>query len=133
MFSFRYPLKVVVEGVYDVKLYPEEDETLTILNIKRGIISALAVPLVEEDKNKIMVNSFPKKCPLICIMRNIYYHSLTPSYPYFMVFTKKLYIAFYSTLNTNISSNHLYLLLSAHNPRHVQDPFHCQRKRGHCN
>ncbi|CAB1436777.1 unnamed protein product, partial [Pleuronectes platessa] len=45
---------VVVEGVYDVKLYPEEGETLTILNIKRGIISALAVPLVEEDKNKIM-------------------------------------------------------------------------------
>uniref|UniRef100_A0A3B4WJ79 Vitellogenin domain-containing protein n=1 Tax=Seriola lalandi dorsalis TaxID=1841481 RepID=A0A3B4WJ79_SERLL len=53
-FSFRYPLKVVVEGVYDVKLYPEDGETTTILNIKRGIISALAVPLVEEDKNKNM-------------------------------------------------------------------------------
>uniref|UniRef100_A0A4W6F6V9 Apolipoprotein Bb, tandem duplicate 1 n=1 Tax=Lates calcarifer TaxID=8187 RepID=A0A4W6F6V9_LATCA len=50
----RYPLKVVVEGVYDVKLYPEDGETTTILNIKRGIISALAVPLVEEDKNKNM-------------------------------------------------------------------------------
>ncbi|XP_074472134.1 apolipoprotein Bb, tandem duplicate 1 [Sebastes fasciatus] len=50
----RYPLKVVVEGVYDVKLYPEDGETTTILNIKRGIISALAVPLLEEDKNKIM-------------------------------------------------------------------------------
>ncbi|KAK1875569.1 Apolipoprotein B-100 [Dissostichus eleginoides] len=50
----RYPLKVVVEGVYDVKLYPEEGETTTILNIKRGIISALAVPLLEEDKNKNM-------------------------------------------------------------------------------
>ncbi|KAK5910708.1 hypothetical protein CgunFtcFv8_004946 [Champsocephalus gunnari] len=50
----RYPLKVVVEGVYDVKLYPEEGETITILNIKRGIISALAVPLLEEDKNKNM-------------------------------------------------------------------------------
>uniref|UniRef100_A0A3B4T6U1 Apolipoprotein B n=1 Tax=Seriola dumerili TaxID=41447 RepID=A0A3B4T6U1_SERDU len=49
-----YPLKVVVEGVYDVKLYPEDGETTTILNIKRGIISALAVPLVEEDKNKNM-------------------------------------------------------------------------------
>ncbi|TDH00513.1 hypothetical protein EPR50_G00189240 [Perca flavescens] len=45
----RYPLKVVVEGVYDVKLYPEDGETTTILNIKRGIISALAVPLLEED------------------------------------------------------------------------------------
>uniref|UniRef100_UPI0037E87793 apolipoprotein Bb, tandem duplicate 1 n=1 Tax=Semicossyphus pulcher TaxID=241346 RepID=UPI0037E87793 len=50
----RYPLKVVVEGVYNLKLYPEEGETTTILNIKRGIISALAVPLVEEDKNKFM-------------------------------------------------------------------------------
>ncbi|KAM9778214.1 apolipoprotein Bb, tandem duplicate 1 [Syngnathus typhle] len=50
----RYPLKVVVEGVYDVKLYPEEGETTTTLNIKRGIISALAVPLLEEDKNKNM-------------------------------------------------------------------------------
>ncbi|KAF7642092.1 hypothetical protein LDENG_00264850, partial [Lucifuga dentata] len=50
----KYPLKVVVEGVYNVKLYPEDAETTTILNIKRGIISALAVPLLEEDKNKNM-------------------------------------------------------------------------------
>ncbi|XP_034555630.1 apolipoprotein Bb, tandem duplicate 1 [Notolabrus celidotus] len=50
----KYPLKVVVEGVYDVKLYPEDGETTTILNIKRGIISALAVPLLEEEKNKNM-------------------------------------------------------------------------------
>ncbi|XP_076613031.1 apolipoprotein B-100-like [Chaetodon auriga] len=50
----RYPLKVVVEDVYDVKLYPEEGETTTILNFKRGIISALAVPLLEEEKNKNM-------------------------------------------------------------------------------
>lgn len=54
-FSFRYPLKIVVEGEYDVKLYPEDGETTTILNFKRGIISALAVPLLEEDKNKNMV------------------------------------------------------------------------------
>nr|XP_033504635.1 apolipoprotein B-100-like [Epinephelus lanceolatus] len=50
----RYPLKVVVEGVYDVKLYPEDGETTTILNIKRGIISALAVPLLEENEKKNM-------------------------------------------------------------------------------
>ncbi|KAM9703097.1 apolipoprotein Bb, tandem duplicate 1 [Menidia menidia] len=50
----RNPLKVVVEGEYDVKLYPEDGETTTILNFKRGIISALAVPLIEEDKNKNM-------------------------------------------------------------------------------
>ncbi|KAM3603273.1 uncharacterized protein V6R79_019676 [Siganus canaliculatus] len=50
----RYPLKVVVEGAYDVKLYPEDGETETILNVKRGIISALAVPLLELDKSKDM-------------------------------------------------------------------------------
>ncbi|XP_061609496.1 apolipoprotein Bb, tandem duplicate 1 [Phyllopteryx taeniolatus] len=50
----RYPLKVVVDGVHDVKLFPEEGETTTTLNIKRGIISALAVPLVEQDKNTNM-------------------------------------------------------------------------------
>uniref|UniRef100_A0AAZ3PZI9 Vitellogenin domain-containing protein n=1 Tax=Oncorhynchus tshawytscha TaxID=74940 RepID=A0AAZ3PZI9_ONCTS len=50
----KHPLKVVVEGVYDVKLYPEEDESMTILNIKRGIVSALAVPLLEEENNKKM-------------------------------------------------------------------------------
>uniref|UniRef100_A0A667ZJC5 Vitellogenin domain-containing protein n=1 Tax=Myripristis murdjan TaxID=586833 RepID=A0A667ZJC5_9TELE len=50
----KHPLKVMVEGVYDVKLYPEEGETTTILNFKRGIISALLVPLLEEDKNRNM-------------------------------------------------------------------------------
>ncbi|KAG7509082.1 apolipo B-100-like [Solea senegalensis] len=50
----RYPLKFVIEGEYDVKLYPEVGETSTILNMKRGIISALAVPVVEEQKNKNM-------------------------------------------------------------------------------
>ncbi|XP_051792710.1 apolipoprotein Bb, tandem duplicate 1 [Acanthochromis polyacanthus] len=50
----RYPLKVMVEGEYDVKLYPENGETTTVLNFKRGIVSALAVPLVEEKKNKRM-------------------------------------------------------------------------------
>ncbi|XP_051792719.1 apolipoprotein B-100-like [Acanthochromis polyacanthus] len=50
----KYPLKVVVEGVYNVKLYTEDGETTTALNIKRGIVSALAVPLVEEDMNKNM-------------------------------------------------------------------------------
>lgn len=52
---FRYPLKVVVDGMYGIKLYPEDGETTTTLNIKRGIISALAVPLLEEDMNKKMV------------------------------------------------------------------------------
>lgn len=50
----------MVEGVYDVKLYPEDGESTTILNVKRGIISALAVPLLEEDKNKNMVHKSEK-------------------------------------------------------------------------
>uniref|UniRef100_A0A671W882 Vitellogenin domain-containing protein n=1 Tax=Sparus aurata TaxID=8175 RepID=A0A671W882_SPAAU len=50
----KYPLKVEVDNMYNVKLYPEEGETTTILNIKRGIVSALAVPLMEEDKIKNM-------------------------------------------------------------------------------
>lgn len=53
----RNPLKVMVEGQTGVKLFPEEDETTTILNIKRGIVSALIVPALEEEKNKDMVRA----------------------------------------------------------------------------
>lgn len=48
--------------MYNVKLYPEEGETTTILNIKRGIVSALAVPLMEEDKIKNMVHLLTSAC-----------------------------------------------------------------------
>ncbi|KAL6485915.1 hypothetical protein MHYP_G00053070 [Metynnis hypsauchen] len=47
-------LKVMVEGENSVKLFPEEDETINILNIKRGIVSALLVPDMEMEKNKNM-------------------------------------------------------------------------------
>uniref|UniRef100_A0A3B3V357 Apolipoprotein Bb, tandem duplicate 2 n=1 Tax=Poecilia latipinna TaxID=48699 RepID=A0A3B3V357_9TELE len=50
----RHPLKFVVEGEYDVKLFPADGETTNILNFKRGIVSALAVPLLEEEKNHNM-------------------------------------------------------------------------------
>ncbi|XP_067274420.1 apolipoprotein B-100-like isoform X1 [Pseudorasbora parva] len=49
-----HPLKFTIEGDDDIKLFPEEDERINILNIKRGIISALAVPVLEEDRNKHM-------------------------------------------------------------------------------
>ncbi|CAB1340530.1 unnamed protein product [Coregonus sp. 'balchen'] len=52
----KNPLKVMVEGQTGVKLFPEEDETITILNIKRGIVSALIVPALEEEKNKDMTD-----------------------------------------------------------------------------
>ncbi|XP_028996434.1 apolipoprotein B-100-like [Betta splendens] len=50
----KNPLKITVEGLSAVKLYPEEDEPVNILNVKRGIFSALMVPVMEEDKNKEM-------------------------------------------------------------------------------
>lgn len=53
---FRHPLKFTVEGDDEIKLFPEEGELINILNIKRGIISALAVPVLEEDRNKEMVS-----------------------------------------------------------------------------
>lgn len=48
-------MKITVEGQTDVKLYPEDDEPVNILNIKRGIVSALIVPVMEEERNKQMV------------------------------------------------------------------------------
>lgn len=57
MLTDRNPLKIAVEGQVDVKLYPEEEEPVNILNIKRGIVSALIVPMMEEEKNKDMVAS----------------------------------------------------------------------------
>ncbi|XP_053193160.1 apolipoprotein B-100-like [Scomber japonicus] len=47
-------LKITVEGQTDVKLFPEDDEPVNILNIKRGIVSALIVPVMEEERNKEM-------------------------------------------------------------------------------
>uniref|UniRef100_A0A8C5DVG6 Vitellogenin domain-containing protein n=1 Tax=Gouania willdenowi TaxID=441366 RepID=A0A8C5DVG6_GOUWI len=50
----RNPLKFSVEEVSGVQLYPEPDESVNILNIKRGIISALLVPLLEDDQSRLM-------------------------------------------------------------------------------
>ncbi|CAM4694151.1 unnamed protein product [Leuciscus chuanchicus] len=50
----KNPLKFTVEGDDDIKLFPEDDEPVSILNIKRGLISALAVPVLEEDRNRRM-------------------------------------------------------------------------------
>ncbi|XP_062406579.1 apolipoprotein B-100-like [Sardina pilchardus] len=50
----KNPLKVTVEGDNDIKLFPEDDEPINILNIKRGMISGFAVPVLEEERNKRM-------------------------------------------------------------------------------
>ncbi|XP_051794814.1 apolipoprotein B-100 isoform X2 [Acanthochromis polyacanthus] len=47
-------LKFSVEEVTDVQLYPENDEPVNILNIKRGIISALTVPILEDEQSSFM-------------------------------------------------------------------------------
>ncbi|KAL7888295.1 hypothetical protein AOLI_G00032690 [Acnodon oligacanthus] len=54
----KNPLKVIVVGDNDIKLFPEDGELINILNIKRGIISALAVPVLEEERNKRMPTVF---------------------------------------------------------------------------
>ncbi|KAJ8333052.1 hypothetical protein SKAU_G00419480 [Synaphobranchus kaupii] len=47
----KNPLKFMVEKTAEVNLFPEPDEPTNILNVKRGIISALMVPISEEDGN----------------------------------------------------------------------------------
>ncbi|XP_057678413.1 apolipoprotein B-100-like [Corythoichthys intestinalis] len=45
----KNPLKVKVELHSNVELYPEEDEPVNILNIKRGIVTSLFVPILKEE------------------------------------------------------------------------------------
>ncbi|XP_060089443.1 apolipoprotein B-100 [Heteronotia binoei] len=45
----QYELKFTVQDGKKVQLYPEENEPVHILNLKRGIISALIVPMETED------------------------------------------------------------------------------------
>ena len=53
----RNPLKFTVEQVTRVDLYPEAEEQENILNVKRGIVSALLVPVEEEQHNSHMVSA----------------------------------------------------------------------------
>ncbi|KAG7510147.1 apolipoprotein B-100 [Solea senegalensis] len=47
-------LKFTVDDAAHVQLYPETDEPVNILNIKRGIVSALVVPVIGEGQSSIM-------------------------------------------------------------------------------
>ncbi|CAL8271230.1 unnamed protein product [Merluccius merluccius] len=51
----KNPLKFTVEQVIQVKMYPESDEQENILNVKRGIVSALLAPVEEEQHNSYMI------------------------------------------------------------------------------
>ncbi|CAL9691969.1 unnamed protein product [Knipowitschia caucasica] len=46
----KYILKVQVNEKNQIKLYPEEGETTNILNIKRGIVSALVAPGPQDNR-----------------------------------------------------------------------------------
>ncbi|XP_056447304.1 apolipoprotein B-100 isoform X2 [Gadus chalcogrammus] len=50
----KNPLKFTVEQVTTVHLYPEPDEQDNLLNVKRGIVSALLAPVEEEQHNRLM-------------------------------------------------------------------------------
>ncbi|XP_030645296.1 apolipoprotein B-100 [Chanos chanos] len=50
----KNPLNFFVEDVTTVSIFPEKDEPENILNVKRGIISALLVPVMEEHDNRKM-------------------------------------------------------------------------------
>ncbi|KAJ4940009.1 hypothetical protein JOQ06_029440, partial [Pogonophryne albipinna] len=47
-------LKFTVEEIAVAQLYPETDEPVNILNIKRGIVSALMVPVIEDETKSFM-------------------------------------------------------------------------------
>ncbi|KAK3537618.1 hypothetical protein QTP70_017011 [Hemibagrus guttatus] len=58
----RSPLRFMVEQVVKVSIYPEKDEPEKIVNIKQGIISALLVPVIEQEHNNIMA-TIHGRCP----------------------------------------------------------------------
>uniref|UniRef100_A0A8C2THN1 Apolipoprotein B n=1 Tax=Coturnix japonica TaxID=93934 RepID=A0A8C2THN1_COTJA len=59
----KHELKFSTQDGTKVKLYPEKDEPLNILNLKRGIISALLAPTeTEESLQKISMDTVYGKC-----------------------------------------------------------------------
>uniref|UniRef100_A0A671QY56 Vitellogenin domain-containing protein n=1 Tax=Sinocyclocheilus anshuiensis TaxID=1608454 RepID=A0A671QY56_9TELE len=56
----KYVDQPIISGIF-VSIYPEKDEPENILNIKRGIISALLVPILEAEHNEKMVR-LKQKC-----------------------------------------------------------------------
>ncbi|XP_027134523.1 apolipoprotein B-100 isoform X2 [Larimichthys crocea] len=57
----KNPLKFTMEEVTNVQLFPETDEPVNILNIKRGIVSALMVPFME-DKHYSHMSTVHGRC-----------------------------------------------------------------------
>ena len=66
----RNSLMFTVDTENTVFLFPEEGEPKSILNTKRGIVSALMVPAMEEDKSRGMVG-FECVCLCVCACVNL--------------------------------------------------------------
>uniref|UniRef100_A0A8C8AKF6 Apolipoprotein B n=1 Tax=Otus sunia TaxID=257818 RepID=A0A8C8AKF6_9STRI len=59
----KHELKFSIQDGTNVKLYPEKDEPLNVLNLKRGIISALVVPTeTVENVKTISMDTVYGKC-----------------------------------------------------------------------
>ncbi|XP_061478674.1 apolipoprotein B-100 [Rhineura floridana] len=59
----QYELKFSIQDGKNVQLYPEDNEPTHILNIKRGIISALIVPMETEDNSQtVSLDTVYGKC-----------------------------------------------------------------------
>ncbi|KAL1783421.1 apolipoprotein B-100 [Sigmodon hispidus] len=59
----RFELKLAISEEKQVVLYPDKDEPKHILNIKRGIVSALlAPPETEEDKTELFLDTVYGNC-----------------------------------------------------------------------
>ncbi|XP_044519221.1 apolipoprotein B-100, partial [Gracilinanus agilis] len=62
----RYELRLSISEGKKVLLYPEKEEPAHILNIKRGIISALLVPMeTDEEKQELPVDTAYGSCPSV--------------------------------------------------------------------
>lgn len=60
----KYELKFSVPDGEQVHLYPDKDEDVNVLNIKRGIISALLVPVEKEEaQTTAFMDTVFGKCP----------------------------------------------------------------------
>lgn len=68
-FLDRHELKFSIQDGTKVKLYPEKDEPLNVLNLKRGIISALLVPTETVENVKTI--------SMVSVLKSIHVISLT--------------------------------------------------------
>lgn len=67
----RNALKIAVEEDSEVRLYPEADEPVNILNIKRGIISTFIAPMIEEERLNLVGAPAQFHCCILILTASI--------------------------------------------------------------